>query len=224
MSYKLALFAFPSAVSDKILVNEFRMAADTLSGDVDIGRPSLALMEVGGIKFAELRGSNPHSHALRDTVMDCLSYLEGPHAFVGYDDQSGVSLFEYINLREGAVTRRLSLLSDGPLLGGDLDELAVAYPQKGFSNAELEALSQKDDADLSEREFAAVSAYDNAAVLGLREAFSWQEARAFTKIAHVDEVWTLESSPRQIATPVASGIIAWWPQNDDYESAGLTPR
>jgi hypothetical protein len=117
VSYKLALWAFPGSVEDGRIVAAFIDAIQIIELDVPLDAGYITLKDIGGLTFAYLRatGRRPGSGVLRGTIEDCLDEL--PSAFLGHDDQNGVSIFH------ATVGDGLYLMSDGDTLGGDLEKL-----------------------------------------------------------------------------------------------------
>lgn len=221
MSYKLSLFAFPSRVSDDAILGELSLGVETVAADVSMGDAFIVLREIDAMKFAWIlaQGRSPGSGVRRGTLTDGFFGKNYPMAFLGYDDQNGVSLFE------GNGTLALRLLSDGCFIGGrKLPDVKVDFPQKGFTNDELRALHDKPESELSDREHAAIAEYQSAIDIGLRESFGWQSGRKFLDVCQAREAFPVGGSKPVTLPSGAVQLVAFWPEDPDWMSAGLPPR
>ena len=79
------------------------------------------------------------------------------------DPESDVWYFERLSGDE-----RVFLLSNGPFYGGTTDAfVGVEFPQRGFSNARLRELCLKEETELDDDQWRAVSEYRSALEVGL---------------------------------------------------------
>ena len=117
MSYKLALFAFPESIENKTILKELSIGVDTVAADVPFKKAFICLEQIESLKFAFIlaQGRSPGSGVLRGTITEGFYGTNYPAAFLGYDDQNGVSLFE------GLGAASLTLLSDGCVIMRDPD-------------------------------------------------------------------------------------------------------
>ena len=221
MSYKLALFAFPNTVADDTILDELSIGVDTVAADVDMGPAFIRLQEIDGLKLAFIlaQGRSRGSGVMRGTITEGFYGKDYPVAFLGYDDQNGVSLFD------GWGTLDLTLLSDGCYIGGRLlKDVKTDFPQKGFTNDELRALHAKEESELSDREFTAIAEYDSAIDIGLREAFGWKSGRKFLDICYAKQAYPVGSHTAGPLPDDAVPLVAFWPEDGDWTRAGLEPR
>jgi hypothetical protein len=223
MSYKVALFAFPESVSRDKIVEAFESTVDVLSADLEMEGAHLALKAIDGVTFVEVlaTGRPRGSGASRGTAMDTLS-CDDPVAFLGYDDQNGVFVFDYA---DPAKRDWLFLVSDGPFIGGDVERVAGEFPQKGFTGEDLNAILEKAEEDCSEAEQAAVAEYLNAIEIGLKEKFGWTSGRSFLDVCHEETAIPLSGDRRAAPIPDgAQGLFAFWPTDEDFHTAKLPIR
>ncbi len=221
MSYKLALFAFPSSVDDGTILSDLAIGVQTVAADVSMGDAFIRLQEIEGMKFAFIlaQGRTRGTGVMRGTITEGFWQKDYPMAFLGYDDQNGVSLFE------GWGTCDLRLLSDGCRIGGrKLGDLKTDFPQKGLSNEELRALHDKPEAELSERELAAIAEYHSAIDIGMREVFGWGGGRKYLDICDAKKAYPVGSKTAKAMPDDAAPLVAFWPEDSDWRSAGLEPR
>jgi hypothetical protein len=224
MSTKVALFAFPAKVKDDAILKELSMTVDTMSGDVEMGNPFAVVKTYGNVKFVHVVATEmqPNRAAARGTAMDMFSYASFPSAFLGYDDQNGIYLFQFYDPPNKTF---LLLMSDGCRLGGNVDDLKTDYPQKGFSNEELDRLHQIDEAALTPAQYRAIAEYESAIDIGLRDRFGWSGGRDYLKICYEKKGVPL-SGKKRTATVLkdVGGLFAFWPDDRDFRSAGLPQR
>ena len=224
MSYKLSLFAFAQDVPDEAILDNLAGTVDALSADIQMGDAYATLRLIEGLKFCQVLAldRSPGSGVMRGTATDGLYWADFASAFLGYDDQNGVYLFDYW---DPASKTGIFLLSDGPLIGGTLDRIESDYPQKGYSNDDLQALFEKDEAELTPAEYAAIAEYQNAIDIGLAERFGWKSGRKFLDLCHVDTGYNLFGAREEVPLPDGlRNLIGFWPEFEDLQRAGIPDR
>lgn len=220
VSYKVGLLAFPSDVADGALLDVIGDAVDTLRADLTIGDVWVRLAEVRGLKFAQVLAADrsPGSFAHRGTLVDTLYYAPFPSAFLGHDDQNGVYLYD--GRRPGG-KGSVTLVSDGPTLGGTLGRVTTAYPQRGLTHAEARArVDAATEAEIGD-------AYHNAVRIGLRDGFGWDHAPAYLDVCHAADAYPLDGDRSARAALPGDGLRAlfpFYPEDDDFRAAKVQMR
>lgn len=222
MSTKVALFAFSQTTPDETILRELRIGVRTVAEDVSMGPAFIRLMEIQSVKFALIsaQGRSAGSGVARGTITDGFWRADYPVAFLGYDDQNGISLIDCTG------SAQLFLLSDADNLGGDVGKLTIDYAQKGYTQEQLAALRERPASELTERELAAISDYNTAVSIGLRQVFDWRGGTSFVKICFEKQGYRVDDSTlERVDVPLdALPLVAFWPMDDDFYRAKIPSR
>ncbi len=180
MSTRNAFFGVPRRHPVGLIVLESRIAARSLEDCPDqiylLFQPEKA---VGDLRWFTFAGSGDPGLYPMEYFYEAMAGTFENFVVAGHDDMHGIFKF---------LSPALSMVSDGPLthILDSRVRLTVDYPQKGFTNAELEALNDKDDSELSDRELAAVSSYWDAVTIGLGQLFPAEPRRAYLSVGQGD--------------------------------------
>jgi hypothetical protein len=226
MSYKLCFFATPASDPLDDVLNRLSEIADELrfengheevyavtNTDADAQRCGLRLIHL--LASPALAG-----RVSRDFFMD---WYEAPLFIAVHDDQHGIFLWQYKN--PGQPTQ--SILTVSHCVGTRNITLTSDYPQRAFTNAQLDEAARKPEDALSPAEAAALMSYANAITLGLAEHAPSLARSAFLDLLRADSAWPLlkKTSPRkQVKLPHNCGPIAsFYIEAYEFEAHNLEP-
>jgi len=206
---------------EKVL-SAFREGVDTVAIDVALNEAYIAVKEIDGITFAHLvaTGRQSGSGIDRGAIKDCLPYENGQFAFLGHDDQHWIKVFDCWG------DTRLVLVSDGASLGGSVAGITVDYPQRGFSNEELEEYRRLDDAGeaIGDREQRAITEWDNAISVGMRQVFGWTSGVAYLDVCYERAGYHARTGELVDIPTDALPLVAFWPNDSDWRWSKLEQR
>jgi hypothetical protein len=220
MSYKAALWAFESSVPRETILAGLAEGIEVVSRDVSVGEPYIAVKEIRGVTFAGIlaTGRNPGTKVHRGTIHEGLTFEFGyaPAAFLGHDDMNGIDVFDYNGDPD------LFMVSDGPLLGGDLAKITVDYAQRGYTNDQLRELNRM-GADVTEQ-IPALAEHDNAIDIGLRQVFGWTGGTDYLQVCHEEQAFRYATRELVDIPRDSRELVAFWPVDFDWKRAGLEER
>ncbi|HEY8380093.1 MAG TPA: hypothetical protein VIK91_26565 [Nannocystis sp.] len=237
MGYTQCIFGVPSDRADEATVLAAVRACmiDLVSQGLRIPRTyvlidSEARARRTGLRLFMIGVREPGNRVLaRTPIFEFLIYKKLPMVVLLHDDRRGIFLFErYDPEAEPPMVR---LMSDGAYLGGSgLRHVTIDYPQKGFSNEALRALHEKPPEELTPREARAIMEWKGAVWIGLRQFFPRWRA-SYLDLLYCKNAWRVfhpekrEEPPRKFKKPAEwRNFVAWWPEDEDWDAAGLEPR
>lgn len=146
-----------------------------------------------------------------------------PYYVLVYDDQNGVFLFQHFP-KEG---RAQSILTDGHHVGVCNLELTVDYPQKPFTNAELDEAFKLPEEKLNDAQRNALMEWDDALTIGFRQ-FGFKLSRSqCLNLIYAKEAWPLivsKPEKRKFDGMDSSGVIDFYVESWTFKSHGLVER
>ena len=220
MSYRLAFFGVPAATPFEEVLAQVRPMARELRAENGYREVYLATCSDDEAQRIGLRPSyfaapGAHGHVPRGFFVE---RWNGPLFEIVYDDQHGLFLWRHYT-GDGGVH---GILSDGPFVG--LHDLApnCDYPQKSFSNQQLEVEFQKSEAQLKAQ---GLLGYHDAITIGLRHYGFEMTRQALLQILFTTNAWPLltgsgaQPLPSDVG-PIASSYVDFL----DFRAHGLKPR
>jgi len=233
VSYKQCIFGVPvEAASEAQVLARVGAAMRDLAGELELPDIVVAIDDDArareiGVRCFIIGARPPRARQLtREPVYERLAYGEDewPVVTLLHDDQHGIYFFKWFDPE--ATPRVVKLLSDGPLLGGQVDRVEREFAQKGFSNAELLALLEKPEAALSERERRAVMEYANAVSLGIGQFFPrWKGS--YLDLLYAKSLWCVYPVGRPVRVEgdgAWANVVSPFPEDSDWRQAGLAQR
>ncbi len=202
MSYKVCIFAVERAlVSESDLLQALTKTCHTLADIGDMPANTYALL--GKKKLCpELHcfmflgtwvDDEPNCFISREFLEEeLLNYLPQLIVMV-YNDQRGVFLFKRYN-----PALDFALMTNAHQWSCVKGEITVEFPQKEFSNVQLEALlakAQTDESSLSDKEYKAIAEYHNATSIATSQFYPKTKVRSLISCsADSYDAWALSKN------------------------------
>jgi hypothetical protein len=222
MSYKACFFGVPFGASlapFKAMADELRME-NGYTGVYLVTSPE-AEARATGLRLGYLLATPaPRGRVPREFFTE--RWSGSPLFTLIYDDQNGYFMFEHRPLAGGPQ----SVITWGHAVGLSDLTLTIDYPQKPFTNAQLDAAYRKPEAKLTKAEAKALMEPADAITLGMMQ-FGFQSGRrACLDLVHAKKAWSLlEAKPKEQPIPdVAGPIVAYGLEPYELSLHGLEPR
>jgi hypothetical protein len=190
MSYKLCFFAAPASDPLDAVLDRLSEIADELrfeNGHEEIYAVTNTEADAQrcGLRLIHLLASPALAGRVsRDFFIE---WYNAPLFIAVHDDQHGIFLWQYNN--PGQPTQ--SILTAGHRVGTRNITLTSDYPQRAFTNAQLDEAARKPEDALTPAEAAALMSYANAITLGLAEHAPSLTRSAFLDLLQADSAWPL---------------------------------
>ena len=224
MSYKVAFFGVPAAMSAGDVLAQVVPMAEELRMENDYGEvfmtatPEVVARKVG-LRALYFAAPGAHGGVPREFFTE---RWNGPLFEMVYDDQHGLFLW-----RSYDDAGQRAILTDGHRVGLSKGFTPNAdYPQKGFTNAQLDNAFRKPEEALTPAEAKALMEYHDAITIGLAHHGFPLKRAALLDLLYAETGWALlDAKPRPQPLPRdAAPIASYYLEPHEFSAYGLEPR
>jgi hypothetical protein len=225
VSYKVAFFGVPATMSaGDVLAQVVPMAQELRMENgyeqvYMVATPEVVARKVG-LRVLYFAAPGARGGVSREFFTE---RWNGPFFEMVYDDQHGLFLWRYFS-GDGAPQ---TILTDGHRVGLSKGFTPNAdYPQKGFTNAQLDNSFRKPEAELTPAEARALMEYHDAITIGLAHHGVALKRAALLDLLYAERAWALlDEPPRPQPLPRdAAPVASFYIEPYEFSAYGLEPR